>query len=325
VRKPKVFVAKKIPREVEDYIAQYCEYELWSSNENITYDQVLKYGKDVEGLLLSRIKIDDYLLSYAPNLRVVSNMSVGYNNFDIEAMKKRKVIGTNTAGSLDNSVADLIFGLIIASARRITELDRFVKDRRWKKKDDEELYGQDVYQASLGIIGMGRIGECVARRAKFGFDMDVYYYNRNRKMDVEKSLGVTYLDFSTLLNTCDFIVLMTPLTEETYHLIDEEEFNQMNEKAIFINASRGQTVNEKALVDALKNKRILAAGLDVYEDEPISDYNPLLNISNVITLPHIGSSTEKTRAKMAMVAAKNLVQALYGDKPDNIIPELMGY
>jgi Lactate dehydrogenase and related dehydrogenases len=223
---------------------------------------------------------------------------------------------------LDNTVADLIFGLIISSARRISELDKYVKEGNWKQEDEKNLFGLDVHHSTVGIIGMGRIGEAVAKRAKLGFDMEVLYYNRSRKHDVENRLGAKYCDFQSLLQKSDFIVLMTPLTKDTYHLIDFEEFNMMKKTAIFINASRGETVNEEALIEALKNNKIFGAGLDVYDSEPIDSENLLLQIPNVITLPHIGSAVEKTRLDMAMRAAENLVKAVLGETPSNVVPEL---
>ena len=320
--KPKIFITREIPKEVEEYIGNYCDYTIWKGDTKLTYDTILDKIYDAEGLLLSLIKIDENLLNHAPKLKVISNFSVGYNNFDIEAMKSRGIIGTNTSGSLSDSVADLIFGLIIASARRFIEVDQYVKAGKWKKGDDEIFFGKDVSGTKLGIIGMGSIGQEVAKRAKLGFDMDVCYYSRSRKIDVEERLGINYLDFDSVLRKSDYIVAMTPLNNETYHLIDEREFSLMKKDAIFINASRGKIVNEEALIKALKNKEILGAGLDVYEHEPLSKDSPLLNMPNVITLPHTGASTQKTRDRMAMVAAKNLVQALNGEIPDNIAPEL---
>lgn len=237
-------------------------------------------------------------------------------------MKERNIIGTNTPGVLDNTVADLIFGLILSSARRIAELDRYVKEGNWKREEDETLFGIDVHHSTLGIIGMGRIGEAVAKRAKFGFDMEVCYHNRNRKKEAEERLGVEYCDLKSLLAKSDFIVLMTPLSDETHHFIDFEEFNIIKNTSIFINASRGKTVNEEALIEALKSKKIRGAGLDVYEKEPVNPENPLLKMSNVVTVPHIGSATEKTSFDMIMLAAENLVKALYGETPPNIVPEL---
>ncbi|WP_160669897.1 D-glycerate dehydrogenase [Clostridium sp. C8-1-8] len=319
--KPKVYIAKFIPQEVEDYIAQYCDYEK-CEDEAITRDQLIEKLKDKDGLLTSGTRIDEELLEKVPNLKVVSNMSVGYNNFNLDEMKKRNVIGTNVAGSLDDTVADLIFGLMLACARRITELDRYVKSGRWKKDDDLDLYGANVHHSTLGIIGMGRIGEAVAKRASLGFDMKVLYYNRSRKPEVEKKLGAQYCSMEEVLKASDFIVIMTPLTEETYHLIDEAEFNIMKPNAIFINASRGKTVNEKALIEALQSNKIKAAGLDVFDVEPVQADNPLLKMDNVVTLPHIGSANDDTRFAMAKLAAENLVKALNGEKAPNTVPEL---
>lgn len=322
MRRPKVYIAKSIPHEVEEYISKYCDLEKWSSDEDITREELLERLKDIDGLLTSGTKIDEELLEKAPNLKVVSNMSVGYNNFDLKAMKSRNIIGTNVAGALDDTVADLIFGLMLACARRITELDRYVKSGKWNKDDDLELYGANVHHRTLGIIGMGRIGEAVAKRASLGFDMNVLYYNRSRKKEVEEKLGAQYCTMEEILKRSDFIVIMTPLTEETLHLIDEEQFNLMKSSAIFINASRGKTINEKALIKALQNKRIKAAGLDVFDVEPVQADNPLLKMDNVVTLPHIGSANEDTRLDMARLAAKNLVKALTEGTAPNIVPEL---
>lgn len=320
--KPKVFISRSIPKEVEEFLAQHCDYIIWDGTTKLTYETILDKIHDAEGLLLSMIKIDENLLNHAPKLKVISNFSVGYNNFDLEVMKEKGIIGTNSAGSLDDTVSDLIIGLIIASARRYVELDRYVKAGKWNKGDDEIFFGKDVSGSTLGIIGMGRIGENVAKRAKLGLNMNVIYHNRTRKFDVEENLGVKYLEMDSLLKTSDFTVVMTPLTKETYHLMDKKEFSLMKKDAIFINASRGKVVNEEALINALMEKEILGAGLDVYEHEPLAKDSPLLSMPNVITLPHIGSSTQSTRDKMAMAAAKNLVQALNGEIPDNIVPEL---
>jgi len=320
--KPKIYIAEPIPKEVEEYIAKYCDYEKWEGEQAVPRNVLLDKLSDKEGVLLSGFGINTELLDRAPKLRVVSSISVGYNNFDLQVMKERNIIGTNTPGVLDNTVADLIFGLILSSARRISELDRYVKDGNWKKGDNKNIFGVDVHHSTLGIIGMGRIGEAVAKRAKLGFDMEVCYHNRSRKKDVEGRLGVEYCEFKELLAKSDFIVLMTPLSDATRHLIDTEEFSLMKNTAIFINASRGQVVNEQALIEALKNGKILGAGLDVYEKEPVDPENPLLKMVNVVTVPHIGSATNKTRLDMAMLAAENLIKGLLGEIPPNIVPEL---
>ncbi|MFN2744381.1 MULTISPECIES: 2-hydroxyacid dehydrogenase [unclassified Bacillus (in: firmicutes)] len=321
--KPFVYVTKPIPKEIEELLSKACTYEIWPSRERIPRGTLLEKIGEAEGLLTSGTKIDRELLSCAPKLKIVSNNSVGYDNFDIEAMKENSVIGTHTPYILDDTVADLAFGLILASARRIAELDRYVRQGKWtKSEDDETLFGSDVHHQTLGIIGMGRIGEQVAKRAAFGFDMEVLYYNRSRKPETEKKTGAVYTDFHQLLERSDFIVLITPLTEETYHLIGERELKRMKKSAIFINISRGQTVDEKALIKALEEGWIKGAGLDVFEKEPIAGDNPLISLPNVTLLPHIGSSTRITHINMLKCAAKNMIDGLEGRRPQNIVKEL---
>lgn len=317
--KPKVLITKKIPVYVEEYIGNYCDYEIL---EGAGYNDIIDKIHDKDGLMLAGTKVDKNLLEHAPNLKVVSNISVGYNNFNIEDMKEKNIIGTHTPGVLNDTVADLIFGLILSTARKISEMDRYVKDGKWDVMDEKIIFSKDVHHAVLGIVGMGRIGETVAKRAKYGFDMDVLYYNRNRKYDVEKSMGVRYADLNDLLVQSDYVLVMPALTDETYHMIDEEQLNLMKNDAIIINASRGATINEKALIKALNEKKIAGAGLDVFEKEPIEKDNPLLKMSNVVLLPHVGSATTKTRNDMAQLAAENLVAVLKGEVPPNIVPEL---
>ncbi|MEC1259499.1 D-glycerate dehydrogenase [Bacillus swezeyi] len=321
--KPFVYVTKPIPKEIEELLAEHCTYEIWPSRERIPRETLLQKIREAEGLLTSGTKIDHELLCNAPKLKIVSNNSVGYDNFDIDAMKEKSVIGTHTPYILDDTVADLAFGLILSSARRIAELDRYVRDGKWtKSEDDETLFGSDVHHQTLGIIGMGRIGEQVAKRAAFGFDMEVLYYSRSRKPDAEEKTGAIYTDFNQLLERSDFIVLITPLTDETYHLIGERELKQMKRSAIFINISRGQTVDEKALIKALQEGWIKGAGLDVFEKEPITGDNPLVSFPNVTLVPHIGSSTLVTHINMLECAAKNLIDGLKGRQPKNIVKEL---
>ncbi|MDM5190535.1 D-glycerate dehydrogenase [Bacillus sp. DX4.1] len=317
--KPKVFIAERVPEFVETYISEHCEYEKWDNSEKIPHDILLEKIKDKHGLLNFGSKINEELLQAAPHLKVVSNISVGYDNFDLQAMKSRNVIGTNTPYVLDDTVADLVFALMLSAGRRICELDSYVKNGNWNAEIKQEHFGLDVHHATIGIIGMGRIGEAVAKRAKFGFDMDILYYNRRRKENAEEKFDATYCDLHTLLQQSDFIILLTPLTEETYHLIGEKEFSIMKETAIFINASRGKTVDEAALIDALQQKKIFAAGIDTFTQEPVAINNPLLSLPNVVTLPHIGSATLKTRQNMAMTAAKNLVTGLQGQTPPNVV------
>ena len=319
---PKVFIARKVPGEVEDYIAQYCDVEKWEGSGVMPRNELLKVLGDSEGLLINGERIDQELLDSAPKLRVVSNNSVGYNNFDLGVMRSRGIIGTNTPSVLDDTVADLVLGLIIASARRISELDRYVKEGQWRGIIGNEQFGTDVHHKTIGIIGLGRIGECIAERAKFGFKMHVLYCNRNRKVEVEERVGVEHCSMEQLLQESDFVVLMPPLTPQTVNIMSAREFSLMKQSAIFINASRGETVDETALIQALESGKIRGAGLDVYCKEPIEPNNPLLKMQNVITIPHIGSATAKTRFDMAMLAAQNLIIALTGKEPPNLVQEL---
>lgn len=319
--KPKVLIGAHVPREVEEYIGRHCEYEKFEDDETITYERIIGKLHDKEGLLEAFKDIDANLLDHGPKLKVVSNISVGYDNFDIEAMKERGVIGTNTPGVLNETMADLILGLMLTTARRMLELDRYVKAGKWRLEDEEDNFGKDVHHQALGIIGMGRIGEAVAKRAKFGFDMDVVYYNRNRKAHIEEKLGVRYAELDSLLKESDFVVVMVALTDQTYHMIGRKEFKVMKKDAILINASRGPTVDEKELIRALEEREIWGAGLDVFEEEPVDRDNPLLKMDNVVCLPHIGTSTWKTNDDMAMLAAENMVKAVCGGIPPNIVPE----
>jgi gluconate 2-dehydrogenase len=320
--KPTVFIDRKVPNEVEAYIAEHCIIEKWEQSTQIPQALLHEKLANANGLLTVGMKIDADLLEHAPMLKAVSSISVGYNHFDLAAMKARGIIGTNTPHVLNDTVADLALALMLGTARRVAELDRYVKDGQWKSGDGAKLFGVDVHHAKLGIIGMGRIGEAVARRAKFGFDMDVVYFNRSRKPEAEEKIGVRYSELNELLASSDFVVMLAPLTVETTKLIGHNEFKLMKPSSIFINISRGQTVDEQALIEALQLGTIAAAGLDVYEKEPIDADHPFLSMANVLALPHIGSATTQTRFDMAMLAAKNLVSALTGQTPTCIVDEL---
>jgi gluconate 2-dehydrogenase len=253
----------------------------------------------------------------------VSNVSVGYNNFDLAAMRKRGIIGTHTPYVLDDTVADLTIALMLSAARRIPELDRKVKEGRWSKDEETVVdFGVDVHHATLGIVGMGRIGEAVAKRAAFGFDMNILYYNRRRKVEAEERYGAKYRTLEELLQESDFVVVLAPLTDETRLMFRREQFQLMKPSSIFINVSRGQLVDEEALVEALEQGWIRAAGLDVYAEEPVSPSHPLLRFPQVVTVPHIGSATARTRHDMYISAARSLVAALTGHGEAHIVPEL---
>lgn len=274
---------------------------------------------EAEGIIGSGLNIDKELLDKAPNIRIVSNISAGYDNLDIKELTKRNVLATNTPNVLTNTTADAIFGLMLATARRVPELDAYVKSGAWKSSINENQFGLDVHHKTLGIIGMGRIGKAVAERAHYGFKMNILYHNRSRDLQAEKELNANYMTMSNLLKNSDFVCLLAPLSSETINLITKREFNLMKNTAIFINGSRGLLVVEEDLIEAINNRDIWGAGLDVYREEPIGDSNPLINMENIVTLPHIGSATKETRYKMEELAVENLLQGLNGDKPSSLI------
>ena len=317
--KPKVIVYKKVDQKVLEYIKQTCDVVYFEKLDSENYAEFLHELKDAHGILGVGLKIDKELLDQAPQLKMVCNVSVGYDNLDLPQLSKRGIMATNTPEVLNETVADTVMGLIIATARRMPELDDWVKTGQWDSNLAEKWFGVDVHHKVLGIIGMGGIGTAVAKRAHFGFNMDILYHNRSRNREAEQIYGATYCSLEELLNQSDFVCLMTPLTPETEKLMGKREFEHMKESAIFINASRGKTVDEEALIHALQNGEILAAGLDVFDPEPVKKDNPLLSMKNVVTLPHIGSATMETRFNMAMLAAENLVVGLRGDVPPTLI------
>lgn len=326
MRGAKVLIPNSITEKALAQISSFCRVEYRDEESSISKEDLYRGLADAEGLLCySRIPISNELLAAAPNLRYVSNIAVGYDNFDLEAMHSRGVMGTNTPEVLNETTADLAFALLMAAARRVTEADAYVKGGCWKQWTSNLMVGKDIHGSTLGIVGMGRIGQVVARRA-FGFDMPVLYYNRKRNEEAEAKTGATYVEsLYELLHQSDFVVLLTPLTASTRHLIGEQELASMKNDAILINVARGSVVDESALIRALQNHVIAGAALDVYEQEPVAKDNPLLAMPNVVSLPHIGSATRETREKMALTAVKNLIEAMSGRRPPNLVnPEVWG-
>jgi gluconate 2-dehydrogenase len=320
--KPKAVIAYPVPEEVVEFVREHCDLKVLDFSKPVNLETIKDEIRDAEGMVILGLRIDDQLLDHAPKLKVASNITVGYNNCDVEAMKKRSVLCTHSPGVLDETVADFVMGLMISAARRLPELDTFTKEGKWVKGDMSELFGRDVHHSTLGIIGMGRIGEAVARRAKFGFEMDVIYYNRSRKEAVEKELGITYKPMDELLAEADFLVTLTPLTAETAHLIGERELDLMKEGSFVINASRGPVVDEEALIKALQSGKLAGAGLDVFEKEPLPKDSPLLSMKNVVTTPHIAAGTHQTMANLAWTAARSMVEVLETGTSKNIVPEM---
>lgn len=317
--RPKVIIYKKMDKKVLSFIENTCDVVYFQKLDSENYPKFIQELKDANAIMGSGLKVNKDLLDQAPCLKMVCNTSVGYDNLDLKELEKRGIIATNTPEVLNDTVADTVFSLILSTARRIPELDQFVKKGEWKSNLSEEKFGVDVHHKTLGIIGMGGIGNALAKRAHLGFDMQILYYNRSRKEEAEQKYNAIYSSLEELLKKSDFVCVMTPLTPSTEKMIGKREFELMKDTAIFINGSRGKTVDEEALIYALKTNEILAAGLDVFVEEPIRVDNPLLSMENVVTLPHIGSATYETRLKMAMLGATNLVTGLQGKTPPNLI------
>jgi len=272
-----------------------------------------------DGLLGASLKIDGPLLDLAPRLKVISSVSVGVDNYDIQDLTRRGVQLTNTPDVLTETTADTGFALIMATARRLVELANMVRDGQWKQNIGPRHFGSDVHGKKLGIIGMGRIGEALAQRGNLGFGMPVLYHSHSRKPAVEARFGAQYRSLEDLLKEADFVCLTLPLTADTEGLIGAAQFALMRPEAIFINIARGKVVDEQALIEALRNRQIRAAGLDVFEQEPLAQDSPLLTLVNVVATPHMGSATFETREAMAGCAVDNLLAALAGQRPPNLV------
>ena len=323
--RPNVYVTRLIPETPLKKLAEYCDYRVWEGELPFPHHVLVREVPAVDALLsLLTDKIDGTVMNAAPKLRIISNMAVGFDNVDVREATKRKIIVSNTPGVLTDTTADFAFALLLAAARRVGEGERMVRARKWKTWGPMILLGQDVHHATLGIIGAGRIGAEVAKRAK-GFDMKIIYHDSVRRPDLEKTLGVEFRDLRALLVESDFVTIHCPLVPETHHLIGEEEFKLMKNTAILINSARGPIVDPKALYNALRSRQIAYAALDVTEPEPIPMDDPLLTLENIVIAPHIASASVATRTKMAMMAVDNLLAGVKGEKPPYVVnPEVLG-
>lgn len=316
--KKRIYITRRLPEEAVAPLRETYEVRMWDEEaSSVPRDVLIEEASTAHALwtMLSD-SIDRELIEQSPNLEVISNLAVGYNNIDIETAKANGIIVTNTPDVLTETTADLAFGLMMMTARRLGEAERDLRAGEWKSWTPMGYVGMDLYQAKLGIIGMGRIGEAVARRAR-GFNMDVLYHNRTRRHESESMYGFVYAELDDLLAESDFVVVLAPLTEETRGLIDAKALAKMKSTAVFINVARGEIVDENALYDALYEKRIWAAGLDVFAKEPIDMNHPLLTLPNVTTLPHIGSASIKTRLAMMELNRQAIVNVLEGQEPKN--------
>lgn len=317
--RPKILVARKIFPEGLARLQAVCDVDY--NESDAIYPKVVLAEKlaQVEGALVTGSeRIDAAALTNAKDLKIVSNMMVGYNNFDLAAMSAAGVMGTNTPDVLTDTTADLAFGLILSTARRMAESEHWLRAGHWQNWSLDQWLGQDVYGATLGIVGMGRIGQAIAKRAS-GFSMQVQYYNRSRLPEsTETELKACHTDFETLLKTSDIVVLLVPYSEATHHIIDASTLRLMKPTANLINIGRGGLVDDAALAEALREGVIAGAGLDVFENEP--HINPaLLTVPNVTLTPHIGSATRATRYAMMNLAIDNLLAGLTGQRPSNLL------
>ncbi len=315
----KVIAYTRVSEAVRKKLQEKYDVIYFENYEYLNDPKFVQALKETSGIIGLELKVTKELLDLAPILKIVSNVSVGYDNLDIEELTKRNIMATNTPEVLTNTVADAVLGMILATARRIPELDRFVKNGEWKQYLQLEHFGLDVHKKTVGIIGMGSIGEAIAKRCHAGFDMNVLYYNRSRKQNIEDEFNAIYSNLDDLLKRSDFVVLMVPASPQTEKMIGKEAFSQMKKTAIFINGSRGQNIDENALYDALTSKQISAAALDVFDIEPVDSNNPLLKLDNVVTLPHIGAATIENELAMSNLAAKNLEAGLKNERPVNLI------
>lgn len=321
--KPSVLVTKRVYPEAVELLRQHCEVDYEATDDGLTAEELAERLRGKQAVMSQLTdKFSREVIARLEGLKIIANVAVGYDNVDVAAATEAGILVSNTPDVLTDSTADLAFALLLATARRIVEGHAFVHSGRWKKWAIDLMVGLDVHHKTLGIIGFGRIGQAVGRRAR-GFSMRVLYHDAVRAPEeVERELGAERVDFETLLAESDFVSLHVPLTEATRHLIGAGELRRMKRTAILVNTSRGPVVDEAALAEALHQGVIAGAGLDVFEREP--EVHPgLLNLPQAVLAPHIGSATVETRRKMCLMAAENVLAALEGRRPPNLVnPEL---
>ncbi len=319
---PRVYVTRRLPQPALDLLSQHAQATIWPGELPPPRPVLLKEFSDIDGLVtLPTDRIDAALLAAAPYLRVVSNYAADCDNIDVAAATRRGIMVSYTPDVLTETVADFTLALMLAAARRVGEGEQFVKAGRWRTWGPELLLGRDLYGATLGIVGLGRIGQAVARRAQ-GFGIRTLYAGPNRKHQAEQTLGVIYTPLEQLLAESDVISLHCPLNDETYHLIDRDALEQIKPTAILVNTARGPLIDTRALADVLRTHPIVAA-LDVTDPEPLPADHPLLALPNALVTPHLASATAQTRTRMALIAVQNTIAALEGERPSCLInPEV---
>ena len=317
--KPNIVLYKSLPDDLRARLDEHCRVTEVNDLSPETLAAHASAFSEAEGILGSGGKVDADFLQHMPKLRVASTVSVGYDNFDVAALNDNGVLLMHTPTVLTETVADTMMALVLSSARRVVEMAERVKAGEWQKSIAPDWYGVDVHHKKLGILGMGRIGLALAQRAHLGFGMPILYNARKQHPEAEQRFDAQYCDLDTLLAESDFLCISLPLTAQTHHLIGREQLAKMKKSAVLINAGRGPVVDEEALIAALKDGTIHGAGLDVFEQEPLPVSSELLQLRNVVALPHIGSATHETRYGMAKDAVDNLIAALSGKVEKNCV------
>jgi len=311
----KVYVTRSMYSEALDTLERGLDVKVWNGDRAIPRDVLLREIADADAVLtLLTERVDDEFLALAPKLKIVANMAVGFDNIDVPACTRRKVVVTNTPGVLTETTADFAFALLMAVARFVAPGVQYVRDGKWTTWSPTLFVGRDIHHATLGIVGLGRIGQEMLKRGT-GFDMPIIYYDVFRREDLERQHGWRYVDFDTLLREADFVTIHVDLNEGTRKLFSTDAFKKMKKTAYLINAARGPIVDTDALYRALVDGEIAGAGLDVTDPEPLPAEHPILGLENAVVCPHIASASLQTRTKMAVLAAENIVAVLNGEKP----------
>jgi glyoxylate reductase len=322
--KPKVLITRPVQQAAIDEVSAQCDVQVHTIDEPMSAELLAKAMRDVDAIMPCGLRVSKDAIENAAKLRVVANIGAGYDNIDVNECTRRRILVTNTPDVLTEATADLAFALTLAAARRVVEGDRFVRQGRWPHWQWNFLWGSEMHGKTLGLYGFGRIGQAMARRGR-GFSMRILYHARHRVPEnIETELGAQWVDRDALMRESDFLSLHVPLTAETRHSITRREFALMKPTAFVINTARGNIIEEEALVEALQAGRLGGAGLDVFEREP-KVHPALIEMDNVVLLPHVGSATAETRLRMALLASKNLLAALNGQRPPNLVnPEAFG-
>ena len=316
--KQKVVVFSQIDATVLDQLERDYHVVVLNPKQGDINEQIRTEVVDADAMIGTGRLLNETNLAPAQKLKIISTVSVGYDNYDVDYLTKNNIWLANTPHVLTETTEDLAFTLLVSAARKVPELDRWTKQGEWKRTVGPAQFGQDIFGKTLGIIGLGNIGAAVARRGFYGFNMNILYHNRREKLELAQPLNARYCGLDELLSQSDFVVVAVDLNPESKALMGKAQFEKMQSHAVFVNIARGSVVDEEALVYALQQQQIFAAGLDVYQKEPLQS-SPLFNLPNVVTLPHIGSATAETRLKMAKLAHKNLVDALEGRTPQYLV------